>query len=65
VSTKTSGKSKNELTELQARYAALENEIRLVRDLRAQVASKLKKQVQLHARQSRLFNGTRLRKRAR
>jgi len=56
---------KSDLAELQAKYAALENEIRLVRDLRAQVAIKLKKQVQLQMKQSRLFSGTRLRKRAR
>jgi ABC-type uncharacterized transport system involved in gliding motility auxiliary subunit len=63
--TKASSKIKSDLAELQAKYAALENEIRLVRDLRAQVAIKLKKQVQLQMKQSRLFSGTRLRKRAR
>jgi hypothetical protein len=63
--TKASSKIKSDLAELQAKYAALENEIRLVRDLRAQVAIKLKKQVQLQMKQSRLFSVTRLRKRAR
>lgn len=63
--TKASSKIKSDLAELQAKYAALENEIRLVRDLRAQVAIKLKKQVQLQMKQSRLFSGPRLRKRAR
>jgi uncharacterized coiled-coil DUF342 family protein len=33
-------------SELQAKYADLENEIRLLRDLRSEVNGKLKKQVQ-------------------
>jgi hypothetical protein len=39
--------------ELQAKFAVLENEIRLLRDLRSQVNSKLKRQVQSQVRWSR------------
>lgn len=63
VDPKGSGKIKVDLSELQAKFAALETEIQLVRDLRTQVAKKLKKQVQLQARQSRLFAQTYLRAR--
>jgi len=47
---KTPSKIKIEASELQAKYAALEMEIRLLRDLRSQVASMLKKQMQSSAR---------------
>jgi len=40
-------------SELHAKYAALEREIRLLRDLRSQVNGKLKKEVQSQARWSR------------
>jgi hypothetical protein len=63
VDTKGSGKIKVDVLELQAKFAALETEIQLVRDLRTQVAKKLKKQVQLQVRQSRLFATTYLRAR--
>jgi hypothetical protein len=63
VDTKGSGKIKIDVSELQAQFAALETEIQLVRDLRTQVAKKLKKQVQLQVRQSRLFATTYLRAR--
>jgi hypothetical protein len=46
-------KFKVDASELQAKYAALETEIRLLRELRSQVSSKLKKQVQTQARWSR------------
>ena len=46
-------KIKIDALEVQAKYAALENEIRLLRDLRSQVNSKLKKQVQSQVRWSR------------
>jgi uncharacterized coiled-coil DUF342 family protein len=46
-------KIKTDASEVQAKYAALENEIRLLRDLRSQVNSKLKKQVQSQVRWSR------------
>jgi hypothetical protein len=58
-----SGKIKIDASELLAKFAALETEIQLVRDLRTQVAKKLKKQVQLQVRQSRLFATTYLRAR--
>jgi len=61
VDTKGSGKSKVDVSELQAKLAALETEIQLVRDLRTQVAKKLKKQVQLQGRQSRLATHLRAR----
>ena len=63
VGTKGSGKIKHDISELQAKYAALETEIRQLRDLRAQVIRKLKKQVQLQLRQSRLFSASHLRAR--
>ena len=63
MDTKVSGKIKVDVSELQAKLAALETEIQLVRDLRSQVAKKLKKQVQLQVRQSRLFAATYLRAR--
>jgi hypothetical protein len=63
VDTKGPGKIKIDVLELQAKFAALETEIQLVRDLRTQVAKKLKKQVQLQVRQSRLFATTYLRAR--
>jgi hypothetical protein len=43
--TKGSGKIKIDISESLAKFAALETEIQLVRDLRTQVAKKLKKQV--------------------
>jgi hypothetical protein len=46
-------KAKFEASELQAKYAALEKEIRLLRELRSQVNGKLKKQVQSQVRWSR------------
>ena len=61
--TEGSGKIKVDVSELQAKFAALETEIQLVRDLRTQVAKKLKKQVQLQVRQSRLSVTTYLRAR--
>jgi hypothetical protein len=64
VNAKRSRKINIDVSELQAKYEALETEIRLVRDLRAQVSSKLRKQVQLQVRQSRLFGATYLRTRA-
>ena len=60
---KGSGKIKIDVSELLAKFAALETEIQLVRDLRTQVAKKLKKQVQLQVRQSRLSATTYLRAR--
>jgi hypothetical protein len=63
VDIKGSGKIKIDVSELLAKLAALETEIQLVRDLRTQVAKKLKKQVQLQVRQSRLFTTTYLRAR--
>jgi hypothetical protein len=65
VGAKRSNKTKIDASELQAKYAALETEIRLVRELRAQVSKKLKKQVQLQVKQSRLFGASYLRPRAR
>jgi len=62
---KRSSKIKIDVPDWQAKYAALETEIRLLRDLRAQVARKLKKQVQLQVRQSRLFGSSHLRTRTR
>jgi len=61
--TKGSGKIKIDISESLAKFAAFETEIHLVRDLRTQVAKKLKKQVQLQVRQSRLFTATYLRAR--
>ncbi|HET9687028.1 MAG TPA: hypothetical protein VFP79_07595 [Pseudolabrys sp.] len=60
---KGSGKIRIDVSELLAKFAALETEIQLVRDLRTQVTKKLKKQVQLQVRQSRLFTTTYLRAR--
>lgn len=45
-------KVKIDVSELEAKYAALEIEIRLLRELRTQVTKKLRKQVQLQVRQS-------------
>jgi hypothetical protein len=63
VDIKGSGKIRIDVSELLAKFAALETEIQLVRDLRTQVTKKLKKQVQLQVRQSRLFTTTYLRAR--
>ena len=57
------GKIKIAVSELQAKYAALETEIRLLRELRAQVTSKLRKQVQLQVRQLRRSSASSLRAR--
>ena len=56
VGTRRHSNIKAEASELQEQYAALEAEIRLIRELRAQVTSKLRKHVQSQARQSRRFN---------
>lgn len=53
MSDKEIRKIKIDASELQAKYAALENEIRLLRDLRSEVNGKLKKQVQSQVRWSR------------
>jgi len=53
VNARTRSKSKVDASEVRAKYAALETEIRLLRELRSQVSSKLKKQVQTQARWSR------------
>jgi hypothetical protein len=53
VDAKELSKVKFEASEVQAKYAALEKEIRLLRDLRSQVNGKLKKQVQSQVRWSR------------
>ena len=63
VDAKESGKIKIAVSELQAKYAALETEIRLLRELRAQVTSKLRKQVQLQVRQLRRSSASSLRAR--
>ena len=46
-------KFKVDASEVEVKYAALEREIRLLRELRSQVSSKLKKDVQTQARWSR------------
>ena len=53
VNARARSKSKVDASEVRAKYAALETEIRLLRELRSQVSSKLKKQVQTQARWSR------------
>ena len=53
VNARARRKVKVDASEVQAKYAALETEIRLLRELRSQVSSKLKKQVQTQARWSR------------
>jgi hypothetical protein len=53
VNARSRRKFKVDALELQAKYAALETEIRLLRELRSHVSSKLKKQVQTQARWSR------------
>ena len=63
VDAKESGKIKIAVSELQAKYAALETEIRLLRELRAQVTSELRKQVQLQVRQLRRSSANSLRAR--
>ena len=50
---KARSKFKVDASEVRAKYAALETEIRLLREVRSQVSSKLKKQVQTQARWSR------------
>lgn len=63
VDAKESGKFKIDASELQAKYAALETEIRLLRELRAQVTSEPRKQVQLQVRQLRRSSASSLRAR--
>jgi hypothetical protein len=63
VDAKESGKFKIDASELRAKYAALETEIRLLRELRAQVTSELRKQVQLQVRQLRRSSANSLRAR--
>jgi hypothetical protein len=53
VNAKETSQTRAEALEVQAKYAALEKEIRLLLDLRSQVMSQLKKQVQLHVRRTR------------
>jgi hypothetical protein len=63
VAAKGSSKIKIDFSELQAKYAALETEIRLLRDLRTQVSGKLRNQGKLQVRQSRRFSTSYLRSR--
>jgi hypothetical protein len=63
VNAKELGKIKIAVSELQAKYAALETEIRLLRELRAQVTSKLRQQVQLQVHQLRRSSASSLRAR--
>ncbi len=53
VAARARSKIKVDASEVQAKYAALEREICLLLELRSQVGSKLKKQVQSQARWSR------------
>lgn len=53
VNARARSKFKVDALEVEVKYAALEREIRLLRELRSQVSSKLKKEVQTQARRSR------------